>query len=79
MTHLTADLHLIGILPEMTADLDIDPGNNTTNQAKGSSSTSQAPSWKHKDKRHKQVTIDDPLSEYYSSDDNDSNSDDDLN
>ena len=31
-THLTADLHLIGILPEMTADLDIDPGNNTTNQ-----------------------------------------------
>ena len=32
VTHLTADLHLIGILPEMTADLDIDPGNNTTNQ-----------------------------------------------
>ena len=45
----------------------------------GSSSTSQAPSWKHKDKRHKQVTIDDPPSEYYSSDDNDSNSDEDLN
>ena len=33
-THLTADLHLIGILPKMTADLDIDPGNNTTNQPK---------------------------------------------
>ena len=32
MTCLTADLHLIGILPKMTADLDIDPGNNTTNQ-----------------------------------------------
>ena len=46
---------------------------------RGSSSTSQAPSWKHKDKRHKQVTIDDPPSEYYSSDDNDSDSDDDLN
>ena len=45
----------------------------------GSSSTSQAPSWKHKDKKHKQVTIDDPPSEYYSSDDNDSNSNDDLN
>ena len=29
-THLTTDLHLIGILPEMTADLDINPGNNTT-------------------------------------------------
>ena len=47
--------------------------------AQGSSSTSQAPSWKHKDRRHKQVTIDDPPSEYYSSDDNESNSDDDLN
>ena len=47
--------------------------------AQGSSSTSQAPSWKHKDKRHKQVTIDDPPSEYYSSDDSDSDSEDDLN
>ena len=33
-THLTADLHLIGILPQMTADIDMDPGNNTTNQPK---------------------------------------------
>ena len=33
-THLTADLHLTGIPPEMTADLNIDPGNNTTNQPK---------------------------------------------
>ena len=31
-TCLTADLHLIGILPKMTADLDINPGNNTTDQ-----------------------------------------------
>ena len=30
MTHCTTDLHLIGILPEMTADLDINPKNNTT-------------------------------------------------
>ena len=29
-THCTADLHLIGILPEMTADLDTNPENNTT-------------------------------------------------
>ena len=29
-THHTADLHLIGILPEMTADLDTNPKNNTT-------------------------------------------------
>ena len=34
VTHLTADLHLIGILPKMTADLDIGPGNNITNQTK---------------------------------------------
>ena len=32
VTHLTADLHLTGIPPKMTADLDIDLGNNTTNQ-----------------------------------------------
>ena len=31
-THCTADLHLIGILPEMTADLDINPKDNTTDQ-----------------------------------------------
>ena len=30
MTCCTADLRLIGILPEMTADLDINPKNNTT-------------------------------------------------
>ena len=34
VTHPTADLPLTGILPEMTADLNIDPENNTTNQAK---------------------------------------------
>ena len=34
MTCLTADLHLIGILPKMTADLNINPGNNTTDQPK---------------------------------------------
>ena len=32
MTQPTADLPLTGIPPEMTADLDIDPENNTTNQ-----------------------------------------------
>ena len=34
MTHCTTDLHLIGILPEMTVDLDINPENNITNQHK---------------------------------------------
>ena len=79
MIHPTTDPCLTGTLPKMTADLDIGPGNIITNQTAGSSSTSQAPSWKHKDKRHKQVTIDDPPLEYYSSDDNDSDSNDDLN
>ena len=45
----------------------------------GSSSTSWTSAWKHKDKRHKQVTINDPPAEYCSSDDNDSDSEDDLN
>ena len=35
--------------------------------------------WKNKDRRHKQVTIDDPSSEYYMSDEQDSDSEDDLN
>ena len=34
MTHLTADLHLIGILPEMTADRNTDSESNTTDQPK---------------------------------------------
>ena len=33
-THLTTDLHLTGIFPEMTADLDINPGSNTTDWPK---------------------------------------------
>ena len=33
-THATTDLHLIGILPKMTADLNINPRNNTTDQPK---------------------------------------------
>ena len=33
-THPTADLPLTGIPPEMTADLDIDLENNTTNRPK---------------------------------------------
>ena len=32
--HLTADPHLTGMLPEMTADLNIGPGNHITNQTK---------------------------------------------
>ena len=47
--------------------------------AQGSSSSSHTASWKSKDRQHKQVTINDPPSDYYNSDDNNSDSDDDLN
>ena len=47
--------------------------------AQGSLSSSQATPSKNKDKRQKQVTIDNPPSEYYSSDGHDSDSEDDLN
>ena len=40
--HLTADLHLIGILPEMTADLDINPDKQHYRLAHRSSSTLQS-------------------------------------
>ena len=43
------------------------------------SSSSQPTPWKSKDRKHKQVTIDDLPSEYYSSDEQDSDSEDDLN
>ena len=33
-THLTTDLHLIELFPKMTADLNTNPGNNTTDQPK---------------------------------------------
>ena len=47
--------------------------------AQKSSSSSQSTPWKPKDRRHKQVTIDDPPSVYYSLDKQDSDSEDDLN
>ena len=47
--------------------------------AQRSSSSLQTTPWKNKDRRHKQVKIDNPSSEYYSSDEQDSDSKDDLN
>ena len=79
MTHPTADIPLTGMPPEMTADLAIDPENTTTNWPEDLHHLHTLASWKSKDRKHKQVTIDDPPSDYYSSDDNDSDSDDDLN
>ena len=77
--HPTTDPHLTGTLPEMSSRSQHRSRKHHYKPDQGSSSTSQAPSWKHKDRRHKQVKIDNPPSEYYSSDNNDSNSNEDLN
>ena len=47
--------------------------------AQDPSSSSHTASWKSRDKKHKQVTIHDPLLDYYNSDNTNSDSDDDLN
>ena len=80
VTHHTADLHPIEIFPEMTADLDYtNPKNSITNQHKDLLQAHKQHHGKNKDRRHKQVTIDDQPSEYYSSDDKDIDSKDNLN
>ena len=79
MTHHTTDLHPIEIFPETTADLVTSSKNNITNWQKDLLQAHKQHQWKNRDRRHKQVTIDDPPSEYYSSDDQDSDSKDDLN
>ena len=79
MTHCTTDLHPIGMFPQEDSRSRHKSQKQHYKLAQGSSSTSQATPWKHRDKRHKQVTIDNPPSEYYSSDDHDSDSEDDLN
>ena len=63
----------------MTADLDINPESNTKDQSEDPHPPHRHHLGNIRYKRHKQVTIDDPPSEYYSSDDNDSDSEDDLN
>ena len=82
VTHHIADPHHIDIYPEETVDPEhISPHESRQHYkpAHRSSSSSQSMSWKPKDRRHKQVTIDYPPSEYYSSDEQDSDSEDDLN
>ena len=79
VTQPTADIPISGIPPEMTADLAIDLENNTTNWPKDPHHPHTLHHGGLKTENIKQVTIDDLLSDYYNSDDNDSNSDDDLN
>ena len=78
-THHTADPHHAEISPEMRVDLGHTSNKHHYKTSQRSSSSLQPTPWKSKDRKYKQVTIDDPLSEYYSSDEEDSNSEDDLN
>ena len=80
MTHHIADPHHADIYPEKTVDPEHrDPASNIINQHKDHLPVHSQMLWKPKDRRHKQVTIDDPPSEYYSSEEQDSDSEDDLN
>ena len=80
VTHHITDLHPVEIFPKMTADFDhTNLTDNITNQHEDLSQFCKIMPWKNKDRRHKQVTIDNPSSEYYSSDDQDRDCEDDLN
>ena len=80
MTHHIADPHHINIYPEETVDPEhISPAGNIINQHKDHLPVHKQCLGNIKDRRHKQATIDDPPSEYYSSDELDSDSEDDLN
>ena len=74
VTHCTADLHLIDILPKMTAEPGTNPKNNITNQHKDP----HPPHKQHPGNKGIEDTSRSPLmtppSEYYSSGDHDSDS-----
>ena len=80
MTHHTADLHPVEIFPEMTADLNYtNPKNNITSQHKDipQAHEQHCGNIETEDINKSQLTIHHP--KYYSSDDQDSDSKDDLN
>ena len=60
--HHTTDLHPTDIFPRMIADPNnTNPDKQHYKPAQGASSCSKMTPWECKDRRHKQVTIDDPL------------------
>ena len=76
----TADPDHAEVSPEITVDLGhTHPTNTITNTSTRPSSSSNKTGWKTKDRKYKQVTINDLPSKYYSSDEQASNSEDDLN
>ena len=80
MTHCITDPHHVDISPEMTVDPEhINPTGNTTNLHKDHLPVHNQYPGRPRIEGTKQVTIDDPPLEYYSLDEQDSDSEDDLN
>ena len=77
----TEDPHHTEVFPGIAVGPDHIHHTHTHNHRTSSkpSYSSDQTAWKNKDRKYKQVTIDDPQSEYYSSDDQASESDKDLN
>ena len=76
----TEDPHHTEVFPGIAVDPDhVHHTNTTTKHHQNHLTTLTGQPWKNKDRKYKQVTIDDPPSEYYSSDKQSSKSDEDLN
>ena len=76
----TTDPHHTGVSPEITIDPGLThPANTITKTSTRPPSSSNQTPWKTKDRKYKPVTIEDPPSEYYSSHEQASDSEDDLN
>ena len=78
-TPYTADPHHAEVFPETAGDLDCIHDTNTTTKHQQDHLPAPIENLETKDRKHKQVTIDDPPSKYYNSDEQASNSEDDLN
>ena len=75
-TLCTEDPQHTGVFPGIAVDPDHVHHTNTSSKP---SYSCDHTAWKNKDRKYKQVTIDDSPSEYYNSDEQDSKSDEDLN
>ena len=76
----TEDPHHTEVFPGIAVDPDLALHTNmTTKHHQNCLTAPTGQPGKTKDKKYKQVTIDDPPSDYYSSDDQSSKSDEDLN
>ena len=74
LRHHTTDPHHAGVSPEMTVDPEHAHPANTITKPQKTIFQFTSNTLKSKDRKYKQVTIDDLPSEYYSSDEQDSDS-----